>query len=177
MSDVDVCRFRWLLCLHESGHAVAAEVRLGVSASARVFGSVGGAANCGIDASIAPTSFSHALIAAAGPAAERLAWSVAPPAWDPPAEIFLEGATQDRDHSVRSTALPDHELMALWSMREYGRPPGDLLSRIPDWQHYRVRLLNLRWSARAFVREHQDRIVAVARRLFEDGTVSLENVK
>lgn len=152
----------WPLCLHEAAHAVAAVHLLDVPVARATIGAGWGVADTGADTNDPPT-FRAAVVSACGSAAERLARLHPPPPRPPRTAEGIAPATA-RGLAADVVTLPtDDDAVARWCLD----------ANRQDWRTWRRRLLTVRWAARQFVNQHAHEIVAVARRLYSRGVVSI----
>jgi len=158
MNDADMIhRDRWIVCLHEAGHAVACSLLLGYGASAAVwlvrgeFGRCMVMGACGTRVGDRVWNVDEAVVVACGPAAERLAWNHAPPPdpLDPDPDIppgGLETAISESTppppgvNEAHGMAPDDDGLLWAWATRR--TPPR-------RWRLARKRLTTARALARA----------------------------
>ena len=158
---------RWQVCLHESGHVVAASVLLNDERGAAVVFSGGGLAF--IDVPDPLCTFNQAMAIAAGHAAESLAETNAPPQETPaPAAVVREDAPKGQSaHATLMADLkasrPDADRIAAWCILNHPKDPDRWKSRYV-WLHREAGL---------FVRNHAAEIVNLASRLYAGGIVTL----
>lgn len=162
---------RWMLSLHEAGHAVAAWALTGTQAIATLHDGAAGAAWPLED--LSPTD--HAIMTAVGPLAEALAHQHPEPvivprvAGDTPPRALptvetiasVEMATELR--RGRSRAIPDHVVLARFCIAGVEDQP----ERWPQ-RHAWVQTLAAR-----LIRDHEQSIVEAARVLYLRGVVSV----
>jgi len=179
MNDADMIhRDRWIVCLHEAGHAVACSLLLGYGASAAVwlvrgeFGRCMVMGACGTRVGDRVWNVDEAVVVACGPAAERLAWNHAPPPdpLDPDPDIppgGLETAISESTppppgvNEAHGMAPDDDGLLWAWATRR--TPPR-------RWRLARKRLTTARALARALVVGHESVIVDVATAIYQKGS-------
>lgn len=110
-----------------------------------------------------PPTFRGAVVSACGSAGERLARQYPPPPLPARTVESIAPATAGR-MAAHVAGLPsDDDAVAAWCL------DADRL----DWRTWRCRLVTVKWAARRFVNEHAHEIVAVARRLYSCGVVSI----
>lgn len=161
---------RWMLSLHEAGHAVAASVLTGTQAIATLHDGAAGAAWPLKD--LSPTD--RAIMTAVGPLAEALAHRHSepeivrhatgdtPPRALPTVETIasIEMATELR---VRSRAIPDHLVLARFCIAGIEHQPE-------RWAQRHAWIQSL---AKRLISSHEKSIVEVARVLYLRGVVSV----
>lgn len=155
---------RWQVCLHEAGHAVAAQALLKRVASAVVFDDGSGAAYYRRDPEN-PRMFESAMVLAAGEAASALADHHAPPQVEPapPWESSCPEKVRPMVATVKETPS-DPVALAHWCVRGVETQPERWANRY-HW---------IRREARLFVARHQQEIVEVAAGLYARGIITLQ---
>ncbi|GJQ30705.1 MAG: hypothetical protein HBSAPP03_25890 [Phycisphaerae bacterium] len=164
---------RWIVSLHEAGHAVAALVLSGTRVVATLHENGGGAAWPLEE--LSPTD--AAIMAAAGPLAEALADrhtapEIPPPVASkepcfPPALPTLESAatveTAGKLKRELAQAVSDHVVVARWCIAGIEKQPE-------RWSQRHAWIQTL---AKRLIRSHEKSIVEVARVLYQRGVVSV----
>lgn len=156
----------WRICLHESGHAVAAWVQGGRIAAVTACES-GGAADF-----VCSDATAHAIAIAAGPAADALLADVPPPelpdAPRPAAELPAVSLAAAVTHAAATGrgGPSDAVQLARWAISGFESEPG-------RWEG---RVLLAHRTARKIVSDHREKIIALAAELFSAGELSGQQV-
>ncbi len=164
---------RWIVAIHEAGHAVAAFVMTGTRVVMTLHEDGGGAAWPLQD--LPPTD--HAIMVAAGPLAESLASRHSPPEISAPAgetSPFLRRALPTLESAATSETAAelksdlarspsDHVALARWCIAGFEDQPERWAQR-----HAWVQTLATR-----LIRNHEKSIVEAARELYLRGVVSV----
>jgi hypothetical protein len=158
---------RWRISLHEAGHAIYGQLKMGdTSGHAVVLENLSGA--YAFENEIPIVTFDRAILAACGPAAEELAGQFEPPKESPkPKKAVCPGpsevsAFKEIQKSIRGTVtqgFSDDEIVAKWCV--LGCPSS------PERWVRRHRIVTE--TAKMFVSFHAEQILCVARELYLTG--------